>query len=95
MPDSQNDNERGARRWRVPRGYAADQLIDREIERAKRAFGGVKSWELTPDGRVIVLPMEAEGASDASGQRDELAEMRARRDARQRNGAGVPNKTAG
>lgn len=77
--------------------YASDRLIDREIQRAIDKFGGVESWELTPDGRVVVLPKSNNGASDAAGngQRDELAEMRARRDARQSHGAGVPDKTAG
>lgn len=66
------------------RFYAPNDLVERELERAKKEFGGVKSWELTPDGRVIVLPITDSPASDAggTGHEDELAAMRAKRDAR-------------
>lgn len=94
MTDAADQKGATPRKWRVPRGYAADQLIERELERAERRFGKVKSWELTPDGRVIVLPENDNGGSDSAGagETDELAKMRARRDARQHQGAGVAHK---
>lgn len=80
----------------MARRRLTDKEIDRELDRAKEKFGGVKSWELTPDGGLIVLPITDIGAPDAggSGQDDELAKMRARRDARQHQGAGVSDKAS-
>jgi hypothetical protein len=65
------------------RHYPSDQVVDREIKRAMDLFGGVKSWELTPDGRVIVLP---EAPAQQESADDELAAARKRRDANRHQG---------
>lgn len=72
------------------RHYPSDELIAREIKRAITLFGGVKSWELTPDGRVIVLPdvsIRAEAGAPLADGGNEMAEARKRRDANRLKGA--------
>jgi hypothetical protein len=75
------------------RRFASDEVVQREIQRAIDVFGSVKSWELTPDGGVKVLPGDGArmevghvpGTSAAADGVDELAAARAKRDARRDN----------
>lgn len=65
--------------------YAPGEIVDRELARARQAGLNVQGYELRPGGAVVILTGEP-GLTGADGlaHTDELAAMRARRDARGR-----------
>lgn len=77
------------------RRFPSEAVVAREIERALKTFGGVESWELTPEGGLRITPasiVKVENANrigdrDLTERFDELAEARRRRDERAAKGS--------